>query len=262
MLQVAIRAAFQAGEVLMANLGKLSSDRIDLKKKFDFVTEVDKESERVIIAEIRSAFPDHKFLAEETARDEGGGYRWLIDPLDGTTNYIHGFPIFAVSIALERDGEIVLGVVYDPTRNEIFQAQKGGGAFLNDRQILVSPTIDPAICLLTTGFPFRSKEHLELYQKSFNLLFHQVSGIRRPGAVALDFAYLASGRCDGFWEIGLAPWDVAAGFLLVQEAGGKMTDFSGGDQAIWTGNVVASNGKIHSLILGIVQQVFSGTIDR
>jgi len=262
MRETAIQAAFEASKIIKSNLGKIQSNEVDLKQKFDFVTHVDRESEAKIIKVIKSRFPEHKIFAEESTKDEHGGYRWIIDPLDGTTNFIHAFPVFAISIALELEGEIILGVVLDPLRDELFVAQKGKGASLNGKPIHVSHTGDLAVSLLTTGFPFRNKESLDLYLESFRKLFLQVSGIRRIGCVALDFCYLASGRCEGFWEIGLSPWDVAAGYLIIKEAGGMITDFSGGDEAVWTGNVVASNGLIHEHILKVASEVFAGRINK
>ena len=262
MINVAIEAAKQAGKILMENLGTLKSSQIDSKQQFDFVTEIDKKSERKIIEIIKTAFPEHKIFAEETQKDEKGGYRWIIDPLDGTTNYIHSYPMFSVSIALEYEGEIILGVVYDPSREEYFTTEKGKGAFLNGQPISVSNITDPSMAIFSTGFPFRIKDSIDLYLASFKALFFKISGIRRCGSAALDFAYIAAGRCDGFWEIGLSPWDVAAGYLLIKEAGGKMTDFAGGQEFFETGNVVATNGHFHDEIVSTVQKVFKGKIDR
>jgi len=262
MKQTAIRAAFEASKILKENFGRITSTQIDLKRQFDFVTFVDKGAEKKIIDVIRKEYPDHKFYAEESDKDESGGYRWIIDPLDGTTNYIHGYPVYSVSIALEYNKDIILGVIYDPSRDELFTAEKGRGAALNDKPIRVSTVTDPALSLLTTGFPFRSKNYIEFYLESFKRLFHKVSGIRRIGSVALDFAYLASGRCEGFWEIGLSPWDIAAGYLIVSEAGGLMTDFAGEDDPVWTGNVIASNGHLQETIIEVVKDVFAGTIEK
>ena len=187
MKETAIQAALEANKIIKSNLGTIQSSEVDFKQKFDFVTHVDRESEAKIIEVIKSRFPDHKIFAEESTKDERGGYRWIIDPLDGTTNYIHAFPVFAISIALEHEGEIVLGVVHDPLRDEMFVAEKGQGASLNGKPIHVSHTSDLAVSLLTTGFPFRHKEALDLYLESFRRLFLQVSGVRRIGCVALDF---------------------------------------------------------------------------
>lgn len=260
--EIAVKAALTAGALLRRHLGTLRSDEVDVKKRFDFVTVVDKKSEALIIETIRDVFPKHKFYAEESARDEGGGFRWIIDPLDGTTNFIHSVPLFAVSIALEVDHDIVLGVIYDPMRKELFVAEKGKGATVNNQPIHVSAVTQFDVGLLGTGFPFRIKEQLDTYLKSFRELFFLSSGIRRVGAVALDFAWLASGRYEGFWEMGLSPWDVAAGYLLIKEAGGLITDFGGGDEPVWTGNVVASNGHLHAQVLKVVKEVFTGVLDK
>lgn len=261
--EVAIEAAKLAGRLLVDNLGRITNRDIERKKDFDFVTEVDLESERLIVSCIKEHFPGHSIFSEESAlEDINGQYRWIIDPLDGTTNYIHTYPAFAVSIALEYEDEIVLGVVYDPSRDELFYGEKGVGAFLNGNPIHISRISQMNDSLLATGFPFRSKEYLDTYLAAFASLFQQVSGIRRMGSAALDFAYLACGRCDGFWEIGLSPWDIAAGSLLVMEAGGLMTDFSGGDQHIWTGNVVAGNKSIHREVLRVVREIFGHIFER
>jgi myo-inositol-1(or 4)-monophosphatase len=243
-------------------MGTISEEDIISKDDFDFVTKIDRKSEKAIISEISSAFPDHKFLAEETLRDDKGGLRWIIDPLDGTTNYIHGYPQFAVSIALEYDGVVVVGVVLDPLRKEIFSAIMGGGAFLNGKPMQVARYHSLERSLIATGFPFRQKDMLDLYLKAFKAIFMKVSGIRRAGAAALDFAHLAAGRCDGFFELGLSPWDIAAGGLLINEAGGIITDFSGSAEYLDTGNVVAGVPQVHESLLKDVREVFKGTLDR
>lgn len=260
-LDAALEAAEAGAAVLREYAGKIATEGIDRKRTFDYVTEADLQSEKTIIERILSRFPDHSIFAEETEKSEGE-FRWIIDPLDGTTNFVHGYPVYAISIALEHRGQIVVGVVLDPTRNDRFYAVRGAGAYRNGERIRVSRLAETGLGLLTTGFPFRSKEHIDLYLQSFRRLFQTFSDVRRAGAVALDFAYLACGRCEGFWEIGLAPWDIAAGSLLIEEAGGVITDFSGGRNHIWTGNVVASNGLVHDVILRVVQEVFSGTIDE
>ncbi|MCK5427733.1 MAG: inositol monophosphatase, partial [Thermodesulfovibrionia bacterium] len=182
--------------------------------------------------------------------------------LDGTTNYIHGYPSFSVSIALEYRGEIITGVIFDPLRNELFTAEKGSGAFLDGTPVQVSAVTDLKQSLITTGFPFRKKEFIDIYLELFKNIFHRVSDIRRAGSAALDLAHLASGRCDGFFEIGLSPWDVAAGSLIIQEAGGVVTDFGGGDDYLLTGNIVSGNTVIHEGILREVKNVFKGIMDR
>ncbi len=261
-LKVAVRAAKIAGNFILDNLGKISKKDVGLKKASDFVTFVDKESERLIIRTIRSYFPEHFFLAEESLKEtKTQKYRWIIDPLDGTTNFIHQFPVFSISIALEYKGEIILGVVNDPFKKEIFTAIKGEGAFLNNRLIKVSSISSLKEGLITTGFPFRSKKFIDLYLKLFKEIFNNASDLRRAGSAALDLAYVACGRCEGFFELGLSPWDIAAGEILIREAGGVITDFAGGEDHLKTGNVVAGNPFIHKKLLKKVRRVFSGIID-
>lgn len=262
-LDIAIKAARLAGGTVLDHLGKISKRDIDLKQASDFVTTVDRESEEIIIGAIKEHFPHHLILAEESIKESAGeAYRWIIDPLDGTTNYIHGYPVFSVSIALEYRGEIIAGVIFDPLREELFSTEKGGGAFLNGHPIRVSEIGVLKDSLITTGFPFRRKEMIDPYLRLFRNLFLKVSDLRRAGSAALDLAYLACGRCDGFFEIGLSPWDIAAGSLLIEEAGGVITDFGGGDGHIWTGNVVAGTPAVHREILKEVKKVFEGIIDR
>ena len=259
---VAVSAAKEAGAILMRNLGRLTREEIGRKMRADFVTRVDIASEQRIVEIIRTDFPDHTFLAEEAHRDKDGDLCWIIDPLDGTTNYIHSVPIFAVSIGLQIRGEMVLGVVYDPTREELFYGEKGGGAWLNDQPIRVSTVDDPEAALLATGYPFRVRHLLDRYQRSFNRLFLQVSGIRRAGSAALDLCYVACGRYDGFWELDLKPWDIAAAMIILQEAGGLITDFAGGDQVLKTGNTIASNRLLHTTIVDVVRTEFAGVVER
>jgi len=261
-LNRAIDASKLAGRHILDNLGKLSKDEIDTKQSSDFVTRVDKESEEIIVRIIKERFPEHHFLAEETHKDnEPGEYRWIIDPLDGTTNFIHQYPAFSVSIALEHKGEVIVGVIFDPLRNELFTAEKEGGAFLNDNSIRVSQLNDMGSALITTGFPFRKKQLLDDYLRLFKSILMKVSDIRRAGSAALDLAHLACGRCDGFFEIGLNPWDVAAGSIIIKEAGGIISDFGGGNNYLLTGNIVAGTPFIHNEILNEVKRVFQGLID-
>jgi myo-inositol-1(or 4)-monophosphatase len=260
-LKIAVTAARLAGDIILKNLGNLSASDVQTKQAFDFVTKVDRWSESAIIATIREKFPYHSFLAEETLKQaDAGAYRWIIDPLDGTTNYIHGYPVFSVSIALEYGGDIVVAVVFDPLRDDLFHAIKGGGAFLNNRQIRVSGITTLADSLIATGFPFRAKDMLDLYLSAFRKIFSAVSDIRRAGSAAVDLAYVAAGRCEGFFELKLCPWDMAAGSLLITEAGGLVTDFGGGNSFLSTGNIVAGNTHIHPEILRIIREVFSGTV--
>lgn len=256
-LQTAIEAARIGGKILNENLESLRRKQIERKQPFDFVTQVDLDSEAAIIDYIRKRHPDHKILAEESGgSDDESGYVWVIDPLDGTKNYIHGFPIFAVSVALQFEGKVLAGAILDPLRNELFYAEKGKGAFLNDKPIKVTSTSDLSQCLLGTGFPFRAKHLTELYFQAFIDLFQQVSDFRRAGAAAVDLAYVACGRLDGFWEITLNPWDISAGTLIIEEAGGKVTDIWGGDSYLKSGHIVASNGMIHDEMTQVTGKVF------
>jgi myo-inositol-1(or 4)-monophosphatase len=261
-LLTAVTAARLSGDIILKNLGRLSTADIQSKQAFDFVTKVDRWSEAVIMKTIRAKFPHHLFLSEETLQQQGNGdYRWIIDPLDGTTNYIHSYPMFSVSIALEHQNEIILGVVFDPLRDELFHAIKGSGAFLNNDKVRVSDTETLENSLIATGFPFRKKEMIDHYLHAFREIFEKVSDIRRAGSAAIDLAYIAAGRVEGFFELNLSPWDIAAGSLLIKEAGGCITDFAGGDQYLLTGNVLAGNNKIHGEILKIIKQVFQGVIE-
>lgn len=262
-LKTAVSAARLAGDIIIRNLGHLSTADIQTKQAFDFVTNVDRWSEAVIMQTIREKFPHHRFLTEETLKQEDiGDYRWIIDPLDGTTNYIHGYPMFSVSIALEYKSQMIIGVVFDPLKEELFHALKGKGAFLNNRQIHVSETALLERSLIATGFPFRAKEMTDLYLTAFKRIFEGVSDIRRAGSAAIDLAYVAAGRFEGFFELRLSPWDIAAGSLLIEEAGGVITDFGGGSSYLSRGNVVAGNKDVHPEILKKIKDVFKGTVER
>jgi len=252
-LNIAVRAARSAGNVIIRNLDRLDSLAIHTKDRNDFVTEVDQKAEQEIIYTLRKAFPDHGILAEESGLREGDDYQWIIDPLDGTTNFLHGFPQFAVSIALRHKGRLEHGVVYDPLRQELFTASRGAGAMLNDRRLRVTKRNSLDGALLGTGFPFKSQQHLETYLDMFRALFPNTAGIRRPGSAALDLAYVAAGRLDGFWEIGLNIWDMAAGVLLIQEAGGLSSDFLGGHSYLENGNLVAGSPKVFTDILKTIR---------
>ena len=256
-LNIAVRAARSAGNVIIRNLGKLDTLAIHTKDRNDFVTEVDRQAEQEIIYILRKAFPGHGILAEESGVQEGNDYQWIIDPLDGTTNFLHGFPQFAVSIAMRHKGRMEHGVIYDPLRQELFTATRGGGAMLNDQRIRVTKRKTLEGSLLGTGFPFKSQQHLDAYLDMFRALFPQTAGIRRAGSAALDLAYVASGRLDGFWEIGLSIWDMAAGVLLIQEAGGLSSDFTGGNDHLESGNIVAGNPKLFAEILKTIRPYVS-----
>lgn len=262
-LETAVKAARTAGAFILENLGRISHDDINIKQTADFVTYVDKESEQLIINTIKEVFPGHHFLAEESLKDDDGHeYRWIIDPLDGTTNFIHSYPAFCVSIALEHNNEIILGVIFDPQKNELFTAVKGRGAFLNNKRISISTASDMRNCLVTTGFPFKQKKMIDLYLRLFKNILFRVSDIRRAGAAALDLAHLACGRCEAFFEIGLSPWDIAAGAIMIKEAGGIITDFGGGTEFMTTGNIVAGAPAVHPEILKEVKDVFDGILDN
>ena len=256
-LNIAVKAARRAGQIINRASNDLDLIQVTTKQPNDFVTEVDKKAEEVIIETLRDAYPGYSILAEESGASAGKGssesdYQWIIDPLDGTTNFIHGFPQYSVSIALAYKGQLNQALVYDVTRNEMFTASKGGGAFLNERRIRVSKCLKLEQALIGTGFPYRVFDHINAYLGIFKDLTERSSGIRRPGSAALDLAYVACGRLDGFWEFGLAPWDMAAGNLLITEAGGLVGDLSGGDQQMQTGNVVAGTPKIFSQLLQVI----------
>jgi len=261
MVETAIKCVKAGGAVLLDYYRKLQSLHIESKGSFDYVTEADFAAQEAIVNLIRSAHPDHEILAEEDKRRPSqNSDRWLVDPLDGTTNFIHGFPVFAVSVALEQLDSIVLGAVYDPCRDELFVAQKGRGASLNGSPIRVSTGRKLNEALVATAFPWREKSILTRYLDAFTQIFSQVSDIRRGGSAALDLSYVACGRCEGFWELGLSPWDIAAGHLLVREAGGYISDFGGGTNHIWIGDVVAGNPHMHGFLLSIIVNVFGGNV--
>ncbi|NOY65057.1 MAG: inositol monophosphatase [Nitrospirae bacterium] len=259
-LQIAIKAAKEAGEFIVERYNSLDEIGFTRKALFDYVTEIDAASEQLIIKTLRNTFPSHRILSEETLKESSSEdeYLWIIDPLDGTTNFIHKYPVFAISIALQYKDEIITGVVYDPLRDELFTAEKGRGAFLNDQRIFVSKRNSIEDAIITTGFPFRAKDRIDDYLEVFKSLFLRCSDLRRAGSAALDLAYTASGRCEGFFELGLSAWDVAAGSLLVKEAGGIVSDFKGGSEYLSTGNIVASTPAIHGIIVDEVQRVFNG----
>ncbi|MCC6206681.1 MAG: inositol monophosphatase [Gammaproteobacteria bacterium] len=248
-LNIAIMAARKAGGVMLRYIDRISTLTVANKSRNDYVSEVDRLAEEEIIRVIRKAYPEHGILAEESGLRNGNDYQWIIDPLDGTTNYLHGFPQFAVSIALSNRGKIEQGCIYDPLREELFTASRGSGAFLNDRRIRVSSAKSLEGTLLGTGFPFKQQQHLDAYLEMFKVLHRESAGIRRAGSAALDLAYVAAARLDGFWEIGLNPWDMAAGTLLIQEAGGMVSDFRGGDTYHQSGNIVGGNPKVFQAML-------------
>ncbi len=230
LLNIAVRAARRAGEVIVRSLTRIEGLEVTAKSHNDFVSEVDRAAEREIISVVRRAYPDHAFLAEESGESGSGDTVWIIDPLDGTTNFLHGFPVFAVSIACRQKGRLEHAVVYDPMRQELFTASRGSGAHLDNRRMRVSRQRSLDSALVATGFPFRANlKYIDAYLAMLKVAMQGTAGIRRPGAAALDLAYVAAGRVDAFWEIGLNPWDTAAGTLLIQEAGGRIGTLVGGE---------------------------------
>ena len=253
LLNTAVDAARKAGNIIVRSLNRLHTLEITVKDHNELVTEVDQAAEQAIIDFIRARYPDHGFLGEETGRHGNEEYVWIIDPLDGTTNFIHGFPVFAVSVALEVRGQLQVGVIYDPLRQEIFTAIKGSGAVLEGRRIRVSKVKKLENALVGTGFPYRRNvQWMDEYLEMLRLVMTNTSGARRPGAAALDLAYVAAGRLDGFWEFGLKPWDIAAGILLIREAGGLVGDLTGGHTHRETGHILAGNPKIFDALLRLI----------
>lgn len=249
MLNIAVRAARNAGDLIIRSLQHVDHLQITTKGLNDFVSDVDRVAEQEIIRTIQKSYPDHAIMAEESGEQGDNDTVWVIDPLDGTKNFLHGFPHYCVSIAIRVRGRIDHAVIYDPLRDELFSASRGDGAQLNDRRLRVTKRKELAGALLATGFPFKYPQHLDSYMAAFAAVFPQVADIRRTGSAALDLAYVAAGRLDGYWEIGLEKWDLAAGVLLVEEAGGSISDFVGGDDYFNNGNVIVGNLKIHQQIL-------------
>lgn len=252
-LNIATKAARSAGNIITRALERLDTLQIREKSPNDFVTDIDTQAERVIVDLIRKNYPNHGILAEESGASQNDETIWIIDPLDGTKNFIHGFPHFAVSIAVQQKGRIEHGLIYDPIRHEYFTASRGNGAQLNNRRLRVSTRTTLQTSLLGTGFPFRNPARVAPYLKGFELLLSQASGIRRAGSAALDLAYVAAGRFDGFWEFDLAAWDIAAGSLLVQEAGGLVSDMDGTENYLANGHIIAGNPKIFKAILQTIR---------
>ena len=257
MLNVAIKAARAAGVIINRAALDVESVRVSQKMANDFVTEVDQASENIIIDTLLTAYPDHGILAEESGQTRGNPqseHVWIIDPLDGTTNFIHGFPFYCISIALQSKGRIEQAVVYDPTRNDLFTSTRGRGAFMNDRRLRVSKRILLQECLISTGFPFRPDDDYAAYLKLMSEVMKRTAGLRRPGAAALDLAYVAAGFCDGFFETGLHPWDMAAGSLLITEAGGLVGNFTGDADYLHQRECMAANPKIYAQLVTLLQK--------
>lgn len=255
-LNIAVKAAREGSKIILRSIDRVHT--VDEKSRNDFVTEVDKATEQVIIENIRKIYPEHNFLGEESGTSNGNpDYQWIIDPIDGTSNYIHGFPFFSISIAFKHKGRLEQGLVYDPLRNELFTASRGEGAHLNDKRIRVSECKQLEKALIGTGFPFKYPKNFPLYFQCFENLLPKVSDMRRCGSVALDLAYVAAGRLDGHWELKLQAWDIAAGVLLVKEAGGLVSDFDGKDNYLENGDIIAGNPKIFKALSQIIQPIFN-----
>ena len=255
MLNIGVRAARAAGRVITRSVDRVDTLRIDTKGRNDFVTDVDRQAEAEIVGVLRRAYPEHAVLGEESGESgpEGAEYRWIVDPLDGTTNFLHGLPHFSVSIALEHKGRLFQAVVYDPMRQELFTAGKGEGAFLDGKRLRVARTAHLADALLGTGFPYRTGQDLDFYQRTLRHYTEKSGGVRRLGSAALDLAYVAAGRLDGTWLSGLQAWDIAAGGLVVREAGGLLNDFDGGDDWLERGEVIAATPKVHHEMLQVMR---------
>ena len=262
MLNIAIRAARSAGNIIIRSLQHVEHLEVTTKGRNDFVTDVDRLAEQEIISVIHKSYPDHAILAEESGEQGHSETIWIIDPLDGTANFLHGFPHYCVSIGVMVRGRIEHGVIYDPLREELFTASRGAGAQLNDRRLRVTKQKTLAGSLIATGFPFKYHEHFPAYLATFNAVFPEVSDLRRGGSAALDLAYVAAGRVDAYWELGLQKWDLAAGVLLIEEAGGVVSDFTGGENHIEHGNLVAGNFNIHQQLLNQIKPHLSEALKK
>jgi myo-inositol-1(or 4)-monophosphatase len=253
MLNIAIKAARRAGSVVSRAARDIESLIVTTKRPADFVTEIDKAAEEVIIEVIKKAYPEHAILAEESGVTGRSDYVWIIDPIDGTTNFIHGLPHYAISIALQFKGQITQAVIFDPAKNELFTATRGRGAFMNEQRIRVTKRTNMRETLIATGFPFRDSDDLESYLRVFRNVSTKTAGLRRGGAAALDMAYVAAGRLDAYWEKGIKAWDIAAGSLLVLEAGGLVSDMEGEGDYLEKGHVICGTPKIFAQLLPLVQ---------
>lgn len=259
LLNIAVSAARQAGDIIIRHMEQIDRIKVTAKSRHEVFSEVDIKAEQAIINAIRKAYPNHGILAEESGFQEGDSDAvWIIDPLDGTSNYLHGFPYFSVSIAIKIKNKMEHGVIYDPLRHECYAASRGRGARLNDRRIRVSKQTQLSESLLGTGVPLRDAQLAKRYFPTFEALIGQCAGVRRTGSAALDLAYVASGRLDGFWEIGLKPWDIAAGTLIIREAGGLVSDSEGGEEFIKHGDVVAGTPKVFKSLLQTIAPVIQG----
>lgn len=260
LLNVMVQAAFKAGKSLARDFGEVQNLQVSLKGPGDYVSQADRKAEKVIREELLKSRPTYGFLGEESEEIKGsdGAHRWIVDPLDGTTNFLHGIPFFAISIALERNGEIVGGVIFNPATDELFTAERGGGAFLNDRRLRVAARKNLPDAVVTTGTPHIGRSNHGTYLVELRHVMGEVSGVRSMGSAALALAYVAAGRFDGYWERGLNPWDIAAGIILVREAGGWVTDMEGGSNAIAAGELIAGNEHIRKALQDVVARPIPG----
>lgn len=251
LLTIMTNAAMKAGKALSRDFGEVQNLQVSVKGPGDFVSNADRNAEKIIRAELEKGRPGYSFLMEESGAIEGRDkvHRWIVDPLDGTTNFLHGIPVFAVSIALEREGLIIAGVIYNPASDELYTAERGGGAFMNDRRLRVAARKELADCVFGTGIPHLGRKGHSVFLEQQRRVMLQVSGVRRMGAAALDLAYVAAGRLDAFWESGLHAWDVAAGIILIREAGGFVTDYANGQDMLNSGDIAAANEIIHGKLL-------------
>ncbi len=256
LLNVMVQAALKAGKSLTRDFGEVQNLQVSVKGPGDFVSQADFRAERIVRDELLKARPTYGFLGEEAAEIIGtdGAHRWIVDPLDGTTNFLHGIPQFAVSIGLERNGEIVAGVIFNPAMDELFVAEKGGGAFLNDRRLRIAARRVLSDAVIGCGVPHLGRGHHGKFLVELRHVMGEVAGVRRFGAAALDLAYVAAGRLDGFWEADLNAWDLAAGLILIREAGGFVSDMKGGNDIFGTGTVVAGNEHIHKALLDVTNR--------
>jgi myo-inositol-1(or 4)-monophosphatase len=254
-INVMTAAALKASRGLKHDFGEVEQLQVSMKGPADFVSNADLKAEKLVRAELSKARPGYGFLMEESGESRGSDvrHRWIVDPLDGTTNFLHGIPHFAISIALERDGEIVAGVIYDPTRDEMFWAEKGAGAYVNEHRLRVSARRGLGDAVIGTGIPFRGRGDHPSYLAALGAVMSATAGVRRLGAAALDLAYVAAGRYDGFWEFGLSPWDIAAGLLLIREAGGYVSDLTGGHDMLASGDIIAANDHLHLPLAALIK---------
>ncbi len=255
MLNVAIECAISSGKFLLQNIDKINSIEEKSGEIRNLVTDIDKKSEEIIVKKIKEHFPSHNIIAEEgSSGNNSSDTKWIIDPIDGTTNYLHSLPLFSVSIGIEKNGEIILGVIYEPSRDELFVAEKNCGAKLNGKKISVSKQNQLIRSLLVTGFPYNINENPKNCIQHFNNFLFEAQAVRRLGSAALDLCYVACGRFEGFWEVQLKPWDVAAGKLIVEESGGKISDFDGNNYSIYDESILATNGLVHNDMISVLQK--------